>query len=305
MQRWLETGVFEAMVFIGRRCKMTKSSAAAGYFRSGLPYNRSGSGPRSLAIFQGLSFTNEPLPSRMMVRFVGYRFLEEDYTIYIVTRKPGLPDGYSMQNMSDDYAVMIREEFGSPVDVIGVSTGGSIAQHFAADHPDLVRRLVLHSAAHTLGEAGKAVQRRIGDLAQQRQWRAAYAAMFGFMFPRAGIKGFFGRLAAWIAPFIVARIPFMAPKDPSDLIITIEAEDRHNFKDRLSEITAPTLVVAGDQDPFYSEVLFQETAERIPNARLILYKGMGHPASGKQFRQDVLAFLREDSVRPRNHLQSS
>ncbi|MDY6878505.1 MAG: alpha/beta hydrolase [Chloroflexota bacterium] len=76
---------------------------------------------------------------------------------YSVTRKPGLPDGYSMQDMSDDYAVMIREEFGHPFDVIGVSTGGSIAQHLAADHPDLVRRLVIHSSAYTLSDTGKDV----------------------------------------------------------------------------------------------------------------------------------------------------
>lgn len=36
-----------------------------------------------------------------------------------------------------------------------------------------------------------------------------------------------------------------------------------------------------------------QPAAGIPNAQLILYPGMGHPASGKQFRQDLLAFLRE------------
>jgi pimeloyl-ACP methyl ester carboxylesterase len=87
---------------------------------------------------------------------------------------------------------------------------------------------------------------------------------------------------------------FAAPEDPSDLVVTIEAEDKFNFKERLAQITAPTLVVAGDEDPFYTEALFRETAEGIPNARLILYKGMGHPASGKQFRRDVLQFLRDD-----------
>jgi acetyl esterase/lipase len=84
----------------------------------------------------------------------------------------------------------------------------------------------------------------------------------------------------------------MVPQDPSDLVITIEAEDRHHFKVRLSEIAAPTLVIAGAKDPLYSATLFRETAEGIPHARLILYPGMGHPASGKQFRQDVLAFLK-------------
>ena len=81
------------------------------------------------------------------------------------------------------------------------------------------------------------------------------------------------------------------PEDPTDLIVTIEAEDKFYFRDELADIIAPTLVVAGDQDPFYSKKLFKETAERIPNARFKLYEGMGHPASGKQFRRDVLEFL--------------
>ena len=87
-----------------------------------------------------------------------------------------------------------------------------------------------------------------------------------------------------------------APKDPSDLLITIDAEDQFNFKDYLAQISAPTLVVAGDQDPFYTPTLFRETAEGIPNGRLLLYEGMGHPASGKQFGQDVLLFLREGTA---------
>lgn len=269
---------------------MSTSGPAAGYFRSGLPYNRTGRGPRPLVVFQGLLFENKPLPSRMAARFSGYHFLADDYTVYIVTRKPGLPAGYSLANMADDYASMIREEFGGPVDVIGVSTGGSIAQHFAADHPDLVRRLVLHSAAHTLGDAGKAVQLRVSDLARQRRWQAAYTAMLGFIMPpRPGLKGYANRLAVGVGPFILARMP---PKDPSDLIITVLAEDQHAFKDRLGEIGAPTLVAAGTADPFYSEPLFRETAAGIPHATLILYPGMGHPAAGKQFQQDVLAFLK-------------
>jgi len=201
-----------------------------------------------------------------MVRFFlrMYKFLEEDYTTYIVTRKPGLPDGYSMQNMADDYAEMIREEFGGVVDVIGASTGGSIAQHFAADHPDLVRRLVLHSSAFTLSDEAKSVQMRVGHLARQRKWRAAYATLMGLSLPRSGIMRYLIKPLIWIVSLFGGMF-FGAPEDPSDLVATIEAEDKHNFKNRLSEITAPTLVIAGDKDPFYSVTLFRETAERIPN----------------------------------------
>ena len=53
-------------------------------------------------------------------------------------------------------------------------------------------------------------------------------------------------------------------------------------------------MIAGDQDPVYSETLFRETAEGIPNAKLILYAGKGHAPVGKQFERDVLDFLTED-----------
>jgi pimeloyl-ACP methyl ester carboxylesterase len=264
---------------------LTESHKTAGRFRSGLPYNRLGHGPRSLVVFQGLLFENKPLTGLSARLMLGmYNFLQEEYTTYVVTRKPGLPDGSSMRDMADDYAVMIREEFGGPVDVIGTSTGGSIAQHFAADHPELVRRLVLHASAYTLGDAAKEVQMRVGHLACQRQWRQASATLLGFMMAPSR----FGRITATIGSLLMSST---APDDPSDLIVTVEAEDKHDFKDRLAEIRAPTLVIAGAQDPFYTETLLRETAEGIPNARLILYPGKGHAPTGKQFGQDVLTFL--------------
>jgi hypothetical protein len=42
---------------------------------------------------------------------------------------PGLALGYDTFH----YAVMVREVFGEPVDVLGISSGGSIALHFAAE----------------------------------------------------------------------------------------------------------------------------------------------------------------------------
>jgi pimeloyl-ACP methyl ester carboxylesterase len=274
-------------------CIVKKQKGIAGYFRNGLPYNRFGNGARTLIIFQGLLFENKPLDGLMLPLFSDmYTFLDEDFTTYIVTRKPGLPDGYSMQNMSDDYATMIKEEFGEPVDVIGVSTGGSIAQYFAADHPDLLRKLIIHSSAYTLSDSARKGGMRIGELARQRKWRQAYAAFFSPTLHQRGETKRFAGVLTWLTSLMGRRL-LGKPKDPSDLVITIEAEDKLNFKERLAQIKAPTLVIAGEEDPFYTEALFRKTAEGIPNARLILYKGMGHPAGGKQFQQDVMAFLKD------------
>ena len=199
-----------------------------------------------------------------------------------------------MKNMSDDYAVMIREEFGGAIDLLGVSTGGSVAQHFAADHPELVGKLVIHSSAYALSDNAREFQWRIGRLAEQRQWRKAYAAMLDFMLPRSGLMKYIAKPVVWLGSFVAGWL--FAPTDGSDMVVTVEAEDKHNFKDRLGEIKVPTLVVCGDQDPFYTEALFRETAAGISNARLVLYRGVGHPASGKKFGRDVLAFLGEEET---------
>jgi pimeloyl-ACP methyl ester carboxylesterase len=278
---------------------LLKSRATAGYFHSGLAYNRFGHGAQPIVIFQGLEFENKPLAGLMLPLFsivYTFLFLDKDYTTYIVNRKPGLPDGYTMKDMSDDYATMIMEEFGGPVDIIGVSTGGAIAQHFAADHPDLLRKLIIHSSAYTLSDAGMNGELQLGHLARQHQWREAYTILVSPMFPQSGIIKYVTGPLVWLASLMGGML-FGAPEDPSDLVITVEAEEKHNFKDRLKQIMAPTLVIAGDNDPFYTEALFRQTAEGIPNARLILYKGMGHPAYGKQFHRDVLSFLKDGMVK--------
>lgn len=130
---------------------MAKLEVTKGYFRNGLPYTRIGSGPRNLVIFVGLSFSHKP-PSGLWYRWV--RRFAKDFTVYMVGRKPRLPTGYSMRDMSEDYATMVKEEFGEPVDIMGVSTGGPIAQHFAVDHSNLIHRLVLAMTGYRLSENG-------------------------------------------------------------------------------------------------------------------------------------------------------
>jgi pimeloyl-ACP methyl ester carboxylesterase len=267
---------------------MAKLEVTTGYFKNGLPYTRIGSGPRKLVIFEGLNFSHKP-PSGLMLRMISssLKRLAKGFTVYYVSRKPCLPTGYSMRDMSEDYATMIRDELGGPVDVMGVSTGGPIAQHFAVDHPDLVHRLVLAMTGYCLTEEGRKLQRHVGDQARRRNWRAAYSSLIGGVY-RKGIKKLFFKWFAWLFGAIGA------PADPSDGLVEIEAEDSHNFKDRLAEITVPTLVIGGEEDFFYP---IRETAVGIANAKLIVYEGVGHAAMMKrQFSEDVLAFLTEGTI---------
>jgi len=260
--------------------------------RNGLPSTTIGRGPRPLVAFTGLEYENKPVGG-MTARYMSawFRSLVDDYTVYMVGRRPGLAPGTTLGDMADDYAVMIEEEFGGPLDVMGTSTGGSIALQFGADHPELVRRLVIHSAAYRLGRRAKWAQRKAAEMAAQGRWGAVTSLMMGWVMPRRGLKRALFRPLGCLA---AVAMSFAVPDDASDFIVTVEAEDAFDLKDRLGEIVAPTLVIAGADDPGYSPALFRETAAGIPDGRLALYEGMGHPAVGKRFTADLADFLMED-----------
>jgi pimeloyl-ACP methyl ester carboxylesterase len=89
-------------------------------------------------------------------------------------------------------------------------------------------------------------------------------------------------------------------EDPSDMLVTVAAEDSFDASPQLHRITAPTLLIAGDRDRFYSPELFRETAQRIPNARLSLYHDKGHAGvmTHKPAIREIVDFLRADGQPP-------
>lgn len=68
----------------------------------------------------------------------------------------------------------------------------------------------------------------------------------------------------------------MAPQDPNDLLVTIDAEDAFDVGDQLHRITAPTLVIGGAKDAFYTRELFEQTAAGVEDGRAHIYPDWGH-----------------------------
>jgi pimeloyl-ACP methyl ester carboxylesterase len=73
--------------------------------------------------------------------------------------------GYGDREMSNDFAGLVESEIGHPVHIMGMSSGGSSAMHFAVDHADLVDQLVLAMTAHQLNDHGREVAAIWRDLA--------------------------------------------------------------------------------------------------------------------------------------------
>ncbi len=214
-----------------------------------------------------------------------WRPLEQDYTIYVVSRRSGLPAGYSTRQMAGDLAATIQQAFQPPVDVIGVSYGGLVVQHLAADHGALVRRLVIAMAAYKVGEAGRALDTEYSRYVSQGNWGAAYTV---------GVKGALQR--AFIRVMGSLSKPAVSPTFAQDVAVELAADLQHDTRGRLPAIQVPTLVVCGDRDPYFPADLVRQTAASIPGARLILYPNRGHDlVVGSRFAADVHAFLRESA----------
>jgi pimeloyl-ACP methyl ester carboxylesterase len=191
-----------------------------------------------------------------------------------------------MADLAQDYADVIRSQFDGPVDILGVSTGGSIALQLAADHPGLVRRLVLVSSAYRLGPRGRAAQRRAAEWLRAGRSRRASAAEMAMLGATTLTQRMLG-VVGW-----VFGTTGLGAGDP-DMLATIDAEDGFDLRDRLGQITAPALVVGGERDAFYGPDLFTETAALIPRGQLMLYRRKGHLGTqlDRRLATDVLAFL--------------
>jgi pimeloyl-ACP methyl ester carboxylesterase len=272
-----------------RRGKGRGWAVREGSLHGGLPFLAVGQGP-PLVVFSGLS-AEHANPSGLARRFElqTLKPLAMHFTVYAVNRKPGLPAGSTIGDLAGHYAQAIAHQFPGPVAVEGISTGGSIAQQFAIDHPQLVRRLVLAATACRLSPNGQQVQRRFAGLIKEGRPRRAYATLGPAL--AATVVG--GRAFAALMWLFGAS---QRVEDPSDMLVTVAAEDSFDASPQLHRITAPTLLVAGGRDRFYSPELFRETAERIPKAHLRLYQGKGHAGvlTHKPAIRETVDFLRAE-----------
>src|SRR3954470_6225695 len=140
-----------------------------------LPYFASGTGP-PFAVLGGLApetGVEADSTGRMNKGFVAP--FARERRVHFFNRRAGLPRGTTMADIAREHADALREGFGTAVDVFGISTGGSIAQQLAADHPDVVRRLVLVSTACRLGAGGRVLQRRVAARLRRGAHRQAFA----------------------------------------------------------------------------------------------------------------------------------
>ncbi|MGZ4493133.1 MAG: alpha/beta fold hydrolase, partial [Nocardioides sp.] len=227
-----------------------------------------GHGP-PLVTVQGLTPEHDvPKGWQRRMALAQARPLAGDFTVYVVNRKRGLHPGESMSDIAGHLANAIEHDLGQPVFLTGTSTGGSVALQLAVDRPDLVRRLVVVAAAYRLGPRGRELQAEMARLIRAGEPREAWASVMSAMLPAP--------LRDPARPLSRVAVGPMVPDDPGDVLVTVDAEDAFDVEADLPRITAPTLVIGGSNDAFYTEELFRGTAAGVQDGRVHIFPGRGH-----------------------------
>lgn len=234
----------------------------------GVPYLRLGAGPPLVAFRLVTTEHRNPTGLERSMVLSGVTAFAEEFTVYVVNGPPGLPSNATMSDIAGHYAEGIERDIGEPVFVHGVSTGGSVALQLAIDHPHLVRRMVLAGAACAFSPYGREVNAEMARLITAGARRRAMAVAAGPMV--SGLSRYPTQALAW------ASAPLLASGDPSDMLVLAAAENRFDAEPDLGRVTAPTLVIGGSADRYYSADLIRRTAEGIPAGSLAMFPGKSH-----------------------------
>jgi pimeloyl-ACP methyl ester carboxylesterase len=184
---------------------------------------------------------------------------------------------YDLNDMAADTVSFLDALQIQTAHVVGASMGGMIAQQVTARHPARIRSLV--SIMSTSGD------RRLPPATREAQ-RALFGKPDNPRDPRSVVDHY-------VRVFNVIGSPGF-PIDPAELRTRLQLSVARSYHpqgvarqlvailasgDRskdLASIRTPTLVIHGDCDPLVLPACGEDTAAKIPGAKLRIIKGMGH-----------------------------
>lgn len=201
------------------------------------------------------------------------------------------PDqAYTWDDHIEDFRALLDALGVERTHLAGVSYGAEVAMHFALKYPDRLSSLVLGTAAPHVTPLLKAFA---------ESWEVAAGLRDGEKFfrlfaPSVYGNTFFEKNGAWLEE----RMKLFAKVVSDEWFAGFERLLRNfytlNITERLSAITAPTLVIAAEQDLIKPVALSVLIKSRIPGAEMVVIPDAGHVAifeKPQEFNTAVLGFL--------------
>jgi 3-oxoadipate enol-lactonase len=185
---------------------------------------------------------------------------------------PVVPGPYTVADLAQDVVDLLDELGVDRFSYAGVSLGGAIGLQLAVTVPDRVERLIVMASAARFPDPPS--------------WKAradrVRAEGTEFLVP--------SRIGAWVTP----RFAESDPAETERLLAMLRSTPREGYaaccetitdfdvRDRLPGISAPTLVIAGADDPATSPDVVRGIADGIPDARFVVVPQASHLVSAEQ-----------------------
>jgi len=262
-------------------------------------YEESGSGD-PLLLIMGLAADSIAWMLQREAFAARYRTVVFDNRGVGRSSKPAGP--YSIAQMADDSAALLRTLGIDRAHVVGVSMGGMIAQELALRHPEQVRSLVLGC---TYAKPDAAIEAQLVESLQAFGGTRSADGQIQVDLATLDPMAFLQRLLplTFTPQFIMTELPKLMQMfggalqygfDMSAVLAQVAATQAHDTIDRLDAIRAPTLVLCGDADLLIPASNSDLLAERIPGAKLVKLAGGSHGFNFETpdaFNREVLDFL--------------
>ena len=170
-----------------------------------------------------------------------------------------------------DLKCILDHENISQANIIGISYGSLVAQHFAVLYPQYIKKLVLISTfAH---------KTPYYEAIELSWWRAlemgGYNLMLDIMLPSVLSESYFSNPLVSITKLKNGRKDL---NQNAEAIFSLmkATRERKDFRKDLHKIKSETLVIQGDKDVLFPVHLAEEVQKNIPNSKLTVVKNAGH-----------------------------
>ena len=176
---------------------------------------------------------------------------------------------------------------GTPFFYAGDSVGGAVGQQLLLDAPGRVRAAALLCTSARFGDA--AMWRDRADLVREKGTEAVVDTSTARWFPDGFVDAH--------PDVALGLLQSLRDAHPEGYAATCEALAAFDVRERLADVTAPVLAIAGAEDVVTPAEGMRQVAETVQRGRLVVLAGVAHLAPAEA-PEDVARLLREHFVEP-------
>ena len=201
---------------------------------------------------------------------------------------------YSIRLFADDTAGLMDALNISKAHILGISMGGYIAQELALNYPDKIKSLVL-------GCTGCGGDRAVIMSPERMEKFTANKGLKPEEILRKDMDIYFSddyvdQYPEKIEEFIEISMRYYQPANA--FFRQFDACQRHDTGDRLNQLSLPTLIMTGDDDPLVPPQNSHVLKELIADSELSVFAGVRHCffiEQADQFNQKAVDFFKANS----------